>query len=1019
MSQPKTVYRRLPAVLIKFWKDNLEELEDLVLSLRQGPGDFVSLRSDLLAFLPGPGDPDVVEAACRVAHLVFHSSPPGAPIQALVFPATIMLDDGIQLAQDLLLEDLESGPPRLPSASVQLTGHAVRELESRWLTRATLDYTGPSGRSRSIWTLLEPTRDIPPWRNVEVLKRRVATVNRSLFKDLSSALAEKALVVSGPIGTGKTRSIFELTHQRGGRVLHSSSWTARCGGPALIKDVATRLTQNPVRPELGDAFRPYEGALANWWHGESEDLLQQMIARLEETLDLLPEHADLTFVFDDLHRARPIDVTLVERLLDHPRLGRGFRLVLIGRAGGNWRGASDELPSIEIPPLQEAEAQILWDQLTDGLSIPPAIRKTYAEVCDGVPLALEEGLLQLVRRRHLRQLYGNFFYSGPDEVEYEPTPRLLRHIESEIQRLGDATAIHVLASATSPVPPNELHEVCMRRDVDPSSFDLVPFIKSGMIVERLSTWGPGLSITCGAFSRSLLQSFDQDSVADIRQELARELDADDVSSTGAWERYQLLRGSPEAVRALLDAARTSNSDESNRLLFDALREEIQDHRERVGDEALELEMLWVFLPLARKLGLLRNLDEAIDRGIELASDDRKKRLALLLLKSDHALNAGKLRAAEQTVLDGLKIAQGLDSTRQSILLIQLGKVFQRQSRHPEARKLFEEMLARLEEAGGHALIATCHYHIGNISLHENNLTAALDHHQRGLKVRREHQQPLMTGQSLTALGAVNIALGNYTRALTLFEQAEEVLEEAGPSDISFTLLGKGRAYSRLGDLQTASANLRRALELREDSDDQTGEALARLAVAENHLQLNQIEQALREVRKTHFKLSILEATKYVADAERILGQIHIKQRQYQLAAEQFQSAFDRHRQCGDLLAATIDRGYLLEAHMALSNVPEVSRLTAELSAILNEIQYPESGESLDLRLHMALEWLAMKGISAGDPLPPLERAYRALCRKTELLDSSLRHRFLQQIPDHRALIQAATRHGLPAHSLMD
>ena len=84
------------------------------------------------------------------------------------------------------------------------------------------------------------------------------------------------------------------------------------------------------------------------------------------------------------------------------------------------------------------------------------------------------------------------------------------------------------------------------------------------------------------------------------------------------------------------------------------------------------------------------------------------------------------------------------------------------------------------------------------------------------------------GKSLTALGAVYLALGNYPSAFESYREAHELLEEHGAEDdVGFPLLGLGKVLNRLGDYTSASQPLKIALALREGKDEVTGEAVVK------------------------------------------------------------------------------------------------------------------------------------------------------------------------------------------------
>ncbi len=72
------------------------------------------------------------------------------------------------------------------------------------------------------------------------------------------------------------------------------------------------------------------------------------------------------------------------------------------------------------------------------------------------------------------------------------------------------------------------------------------------------------------------------------------------------------------------------------------------------------------------------------------------------------------------------------------------------------------------------------------------------------------------------------------------------------------------------------------------------------------------------------------------------------------------------------------------------------------------------GERLQLRMFRGLEYLSARGHKVVDARAHLEAAYREVLRKAAHLEPEARHRFLLQIDDNQAIVDAAARLGLTA-----
>jgi tetratricopeptide (TPR) repeat protein len=983
---------RRPAMLLIAWREDGGEVAQPVEPLAAH-----RLADALYGVLAEPADPAVCEAAFTAGRRLLDAQPPGVAVRAVVLPG-VLIDrgGGLLVAPDPLVDELLHRPPSLASGVVHLTGHALRELEGPWESTLAQEWRRPSGRTLPLHLLDRPTIDDRVWRNPQLFHRATATVDRSEGEDLTAALAEPAAWIEGPIGCGKTRAVLHAL--RRADTVYARCWSERSGGPSLAAQLLHALA----------ARDPAVGAVPLRWpavRSAEEGLDNSLLAHLESRRE-----APLHVVLDDLEAGRAEDLALVERLLALRPLGGGLRLALIARPHGRVAVLANHLPRVRLSALPEDEAELVWQQLAEGLSLPPEVDRRLQRAGGGLPFALEEGLVELVRQRFLRQLYGNYFFSGPPDAGFLPTARLVRHVEAEAGRLGAGLALRVLAMGGEELALDLAPAVCAELGERLAPHWANAPREGGILVappeapEEARLLAPAIQLC-------LVAGLGPDARAAVRSAIADAVTRATPGAPPTWERYQLLAETPEAVPLILKLAGSQQRIDPQDL-FQATRNEIEAHRNRGGDEATELALLMVFLRLARQLGALKNLESVIDRAIWLARDEPLRRLALITLKAEHQQFAGHLREAEASLVEGLELARGVDPTRKSLILIQLGKLLQRQDRYAEARRLFEDLLPAVERVGNRALTAACRYHLGNLFLHEGHTRRALECHQQALEERRALGLEQHVGPSLTAVAAVRLAEGDYPKAIAGYQAARGQLQQhGGRGEVSYALLGLARTYNRLGDPEAAAPLVRESLELRGSLDDQVGEAIARLAMAETHLLLGQLDQALREARRASFRLDMLTMHRYVGDAEQLIGRIQLQLRQPARAIAHLDSAFSFHRQHGHLRDATYDRAWMLEAALALDDEAAVQRHCADLTAVMSTIRYPESGEVIDLRLFRGLRWLQARGRDAGDPLVPLRRAYRALCAKTEHLETAMRNRFLLHVPDNRAILDFAAELG--------
>ncbi len=1018
--------RRLPCAGLRVWW--AEGAAPVAHPLAVVPGVH-ELSPGFFAVAPLAGDAAVFDTALHLASSLAETAGEPTELRALVFPAEIRVSGrSVEAVSDFLVRDLEAAAPELTAPGVYLTSRAAKMLEHPQELITGGEYRGPSGKVLPLVLAAGRQLDTLPWRNRELFERRSEFAPRpELDAELTELARAPSAAVAGPLGCGKTRLVWEHLARGESTFLWMRARSERAPEPSLgvqilaqILDPTSSQRADPRHPaSLGDAFDDATRTrLASWRESTGLGEAEALAGMVELIVDRVfgRGRRPLTLVCDDAHQATREDSRFLLQLRQLPHLGSRFRLLVIGRRGPGWGKELDALPTLEVPPLRAEQMRRLADRVTAGLSLPSEVEERIVAASGGHPLAFEEGLLSLIHNRSLRRIYGSFFFGGDPSAGFLPSARLVRHVEAEVSRLGPGLPVQLLAAVRIPVPASELSAACSLLGEASGPGWEEPLLAAGLLTAAGSPWGPGLEFACPGYAAAFRHTLPDEIEGGMRKRLGELLAARGGRGEAQWSAYQLLAGSPEAVEPLLGAARSSFAAQIPREeLLHALGEELHLLRGRGGNPKLELELLWRLLPLARRMGRLNQFAEDLSRGVDLATSEPSQLLALASLKAELDREAGRFQEAEATIQRALKAAAGGDQRRQGLLLIQLGRLFMRRSRFREARELFHNLETAMHRSGSSALAATCRFFLGNIALRQGRPTAAREHHEAALEERRRQNLLRPVGSSLSALGAVAIALGNYPLAIDYYSQARELLEQHGrEGEESFALLGLARALARLGDYTGASQPVRRALALRVGRDDVAGEALARLAVAENFLDLGQPERSLEEARKAHFQLSMLSADLQLAEAEETLGKIRFRQRKLKDAKRHFSAALITRKQEADPLATGLCVAWLLETCIALEDAPGVQQQAADLKEIVTRLGDHDLIDILNFRLFRGLDWLSRAGHKVGDPLPFLRRAYEKVLSKAAHLDPEQRHRFLFQIPESQGILEAATRYGLPA-----
>lgn len=977
---PEPIERVLPAALLHLWAEkDRSARQRLEATLARCEGIHPA-GPDRWLVLPLAGDAAIFDRAVAIGGAALGVAPESRPAEAaslLITPAAAAVSDKVALLPEPLLEEIAQRRPAIEAGKVLLTTHAVHHLEAFWTVEATGNLSFGGGRLIPLAAVHPRAVAMPTWRNPEVLSRAAKWVPRPELEDrLSERLAEPIVRLTGPLGVGKTRLAWEVMRASGEPAIWRNAALARLQPGSMMAPLVAELAAEPARP--------------------------------------------VWIVYDHLDCAPPQVWSEIEELRKHPRFGEEIRLLLLARPATAWPAELAGTPEVEVTTLAGEAWSRCASQLFRGLSLPDTVADTLATGAGGNPFALEEALHFLVRDRRLRQVFGSFFFSGSESTEtrFQPSRRFLAHAEAEAMRLGPPLPLRLLAQIDAPVPAGELRSAALALGAEspPRQWE-EPFREAGLLVDADGPWGEGLTFASLALRSAFSDTLRPEAAAILRSGLGELLAARSSSVDELWAAYDLLRGTEPGARALLAAAAAAAKIPREQL-FTALRHELAALRDRSdpsgkpADTQLEIDLLWFLLPLARRMGRLHELSGALERGFELSRDNPQRFLAIAALRAELAQMAGRHTEAEWVLRQALAGQKGGDARRKEMLLLELGRVLVRQGKTTEAGELFSKTLSVAEHQGRKGLAANCRYFLGNIAFHEFRLEDATTLHLQALAVRRE--KGTQVAASLSALGSVALAQGNFPVSLAYFEEARELLaRDKSEAEEAYALVGVGKALGRLGDFAGAAPTLRRALALREGRDDTVGEAIARVALAENLLQLDQPDQALVEARKAHFALSLVPPGEARADAEQLLGRIQLRLRRHDAALANLEEAARLHRELGKGASLLADLAYRAEAEIARGRADAVLAAYESLAAERPLLDSAPLRELSDFHLYLTGRWLEERKARQCEPVAFLKRSYDELMRQTGFLAPAMRQRFLFQVPLHNAIIEAATHHGFP------
>lgn len=975
----------LPAAFVRLWREDgaapfsTDEATDRLHELLAG-FDGVELLNEAVdgagkavAIVPVGGRAALIDAALRLARMLVDLAETldAAGTAALVYPGRLRRGpEGVEPVRDTFAEDVVRQRPKLAPGCVTLTGYAVARLRDRLKTQSAGVYDPPSGRRVTLARAIGPLGRVAPLHDPQILGRRPNVPRPALLTQLDEILEGPACRLVGPLGCGKSHLLWHHLGADGARWL--SAGPDSLTSPALEKRVGMDLSSEQHGRWVVDVTAAGAGDRAF-----VQDTLEAVTGLAELTANIKPA----------------MQLVLVER-----------------QPSPEW----DHLPTLHVPPMDQAESQRLAKELFEGFELPESLRRSIVEAAAGHPLVFGQSLLRLLHRGLMRHVYGSYFYAGGDEVALEVSEQLVCEVEAEARRLGDPLPLRLMATVDEPISARHLLETCDRYGIELEDDWHEPLQDAGLI-HRLGA-GTQLSFSCPAYGLALRQTAPEDAGRSLRHALGGVLAEHDAG----WRAYRLLAGSPEALPPLLDLSRDGTEPGSEAVgreeLFNALWTEHREHRARGGDVGTELEILWNLIPLAHRLGMLGRLRSELERAVELAQAEgagAQRYVALAALRAELDQEQGRYREAEQALRRALSASQGMDDKRRAALILRLGALLTQEERWGEARTVFSDLLKVAEkEKLGH-LAASCHHHLGHVALLQKRIAEALDHHQKAAELRRQPGRASALASSLVALGQVALAEGDVPTALERFSEAEAKMDEGGvpPWQRTSLWIGRGRALRRVGDLSAAAKALRMALELCRVGDAPE-EALARLSLGQVLLEQEKVDEANAEVRKAHFQASLLSDAALLGDAERLLGRCSWRQGHRDEAFSHFNEALKLHGRHQDGESLAEDRSWLLELAMDAEDADGVFQHAAELRTLVDELRLPSSGETLDFRLFRALTWLRQRDIAVPDPEIYLRSAYSEMMRKTNFLSAERRHHFLYQVREHQKILDAATVHDL-------
>ncbi len=223
----------------------------------------------------------------------------------------------------------------------------------------------------------------------------------------------------------------------------------------------------------------------------------------------------------------------------------------------------------------------------------------------------------------------------------------------------------------------------------------------------------------------------------------------------------------------------------------------------------------------RALRIIGEVDDAMELlneyRMDFEKEDSKWLFKFLYEEGMLQLSKGKLDEAQASADRLAKNQQHMDSIDLSNYLSLVGVIHSRKGELDAAMDYHQRSLKLREEIGNPLDTAQILNHIGIIYFKKGELDTAMDYYQRSLKIIEEIGNPIKISMVLNNIGLIYWNKGKLDAAMDYHQRSLKLREEIGnPPEIATSLNNIGIIYSQKGELDTSLDYHRRSLKLKEE-----------------------------------------------------------------------------------------------------------------------------------------------------------------------------------------------------------
>ncbi len=344
-------------------------------------------------------------------------------------------------------------------------------------------------------------------------------------------------------------------------------------------------------------------------------------------------------------------------------------------------------------------------------------------------------------------------------------------------------------------------------------------------------------------------------------------------------------------------------------------------------------------------------------------------------------------------------------------LRKLSRVACDQGRYADARDLAEQALRLCREMGDRHREARSLNDLGIVADSQADYITSRSHYEHCLRLAREIGDQHSEGNALLNLGAVYADQGNYAETRTVIEQALRIFRESGDRrNEGIALENLGDNARMQGDLVTARRYYEQTLRICREIGDKQGESymLSNLGLLAHQRGDDQVarslcEQALQIAEAMGDSRARGQALVYLGHA--LTGLEFLAE-----AIEMYQQALHLYREI-DLVHLSMDVLAGL-ARVALMQ-GNIDQAVAYVELIEQHLKYaPLDGTAEPFRVYLTC-YRVLKSNNSPHAHDLLHTAWMLLhTRAARITEEGRQRMFLEHVPAHRALLQAAEAAGI-------